>query len=406
MRLTIHNASEADGAALRPITSRAFKHFAARLRVCVSLFVLWAAVALAQTNALPPGADGANQLADLQKLLQANLQLQEQLRAARLAIDQTGALLAQPDAPPAAAGAADPSPDLQGLLRVNLQLQEQLDAARLAIDQNQKEVEAAAARNAELVRSTEAVSARLNLLEQDLADQLARELEAMRSSNRFMLIVAAGFASVGLLAILLTAFFHRHTLNQLGALPVAYARGPGHAVATVGLGDTSLVPADQTEQSNARLLGAIDRLDKQILELEQTSRQPVAEKTAARPEPQPGASARPEPAEMESRIAILLGKGQSLLHLDQQENAIACFDGVLELDPGNAKALLNKGTALEQLDRLDEAIACYDCAIDADRSMTTAYLRKGGVCNRMARHSEALECYEQALRTQDTSHAV
>src|SRR5207247_9265364 len=72
-------------------------------------------------------------------------------------------------------------------------------------------------------------------------------------------------------------------------------------------------------------------------------------------------------------IALLLGKGQSLLHLDQTEEAIACFNEVLALDPQHTEALVKKGTALEKIKRLEDAIECYDRAIAVDDSMTLAY---------------------------------
>ena len=112
------------------------------------------------------------------------------------------------------------------------------------------------------------------------------------------------------------------------------------------------------------------------------------------------AAAAPEAA----RITVLLGKGQSLLNLDQAEEAVACFDQVLALDANHPEALVKKGAALERLRKLDEAIACYDRAIAADGSLTVAYLYKGGLFNRMERFGEALECYEQALRTQEARH--
>ena len=111
-----------------------------------------------------------------------------------------------------------------------------------------------------------------------------------------------------------------------------------------------------------------------------------------------GTAAVPDAA----RITMLLGKGQSLLNLDQAEEALACFDQVLTLDPNHPEALVKKGAALERLRKLDEAIACYDQAIAADSSMTVAYLYKGGLFNRMERFGEALECYEKALHTQET----
>jgi tetratricopeptide (TPR) repeat protein len=105
-------------------------------------------------------------------------------------------------------------------------------------------------------------------------------------------------------------------------------------------------------------------------------------------------------APAQDRVSVILGKGQTLLNLGQAENALVCFDEVLELEPEHAEALVKKGTALERLRRWDEALQCYDHAIASDSGMTLAYLYKGGVFNQLERFSEALECYEQALRTQ------
>ncbi len=296
----------------------------------------------------------------------------------------------------------------QDTLRAYLQLQEQLHATQLAIERGRKEADAAAAENAK------AFAARLQNIEQTLSLQRAQELEVMRSSNKAMLVVAGLFAGLGFLAMIFMAYFQWRTINRLAeisaALPVAHAYGRVPPIAALGAGDAHLA-GDAAEQSGQRLLGALEQLEKRIHQLEHTSPPPpeapllaqVASDTAASPnngtppaEPSDAATA-PEAA----RITVLLGKGQSLLNLDQPDDALACFDQVLALDANHAEALVKKGAALERLRKLDEAIACYDQAIAADNSLTVAYLYKGGLFNRMERFGEALECYEQALRTQE-----
>ena len=295
----------------------------------------------------------------------------------------------------------------QDTLRSYLQLQEQLHATQLAIEHSRTQAEAAAAENAK------ALAARLSSIEQALAAQRAQELEAMQSSNKVMLVVAGLFAALGFLAMLFMAIFQWRTINRLAeiaaALPVAHALGAGPAFAALGAGDAHQVTVDPPEQSNQRLLGALERLEKRICELEHTAHPPLhdgaaldpeANPPAAQSEAEPAAAGRPDAA----RITVLLGKGQSLLNLDQAEEALGCFDQVLALDANHPEALVKKGAALERLRKLDEAIACYDRAIAADSSLTVAYLYKGGLFNRMERFSEALECYEQALRTQEARH--
>jgi tetratricopeptide (TPR) repeat protein len=110
-------------------------------------------------------------------------------------------------------------------------------------------------------------------------------------------------------------------------------------------------------------------------------------------------------AEEAERVSLLLGKGQSMLNLDDAQAAAECFEQALRIDPSNAEAWVRKGTALERLQQLNEAVECYDRAIASDGSLTIAYLHKGGLFNRMERYNEALECYEKALRTQEKRRA-
>ena len=284
----------------------------------------------------------------------------------------------------------------QETLRSYLQLQEQLHSTQLAIERNRKEADAAAAENAKVL------TARLQGIEQALDAQRGQELEAMRSSNKVMLIVAGLFAALGFLAMLFMAYFQWRTINRLAeiasALPMVHALGAGPTVAALGVGDSHLVSVGLPEQSNQRLLGALEQLEKRIHELEHTAQPaPHPEAEAAPPPSNGAAAAAPEAA----HIPVLLGKGQALLNLDQAEEALVCFDQALALDATHAEALVKKGAALERLRKLDEAIACYDRAIAADNALTVAYLYKGGLFNRMERFGEALECYEQALRTQE-----
>ena len=159
------------------------------------------------------------------------------------------------------------------------------------------------------------------------------------------------------------------------------------------------------EQSKARLTGAVDMLQKRILELEQSVRRHAGGGSSGRRERLPPKvqiqtteAGRRDRAEC---VANLLDEGQSLLDEQEPEKALECFEVALGLEPEHAEALVKKGGALEKLGRTDEAIACYDRAIAADETLTIAHLHKGGLFNRLARYDEALQCYEQALRTQE-----
>ena len=294
------------------------------------------------------------------------------------------------------------------VLRSYLHLQEQLRSLQLALDEKSKETDAAAARNAQ------SVAGRLPALEQTLATERARDLDAVHSANRLMLIVSVAFTLVGLLAVGLMAYQWRtmsHLAEAATQAPYRQALAAGSDRSGLGERDVRLLGQGSAEESNARLLEAMERLEKRIHELDHAD----APRLSLQPSVESSANSSTEPAAGKvavdagetgaatngGRITLLLGKGQSLLSLDKVEEAVVCFDEALSLHPGHTDALIKKAMALERLRKLPEAIECYDRAIASDKSLTIAYLYKGGLYNRMERFGEALECYEQALRTQE-----
>jgi tetratricopeptide (TPR) repeat protein len=311
---------------------------------------------------------------------------------------------------------------LHQLVQSNEQLQEQQQSVLHALDQARQDAEALAKRN------NDAVDARLRHIEESVSIQRERELANLQKAHQFTLLIVGVSAGVGFLGMLFVALLLLRSMNRRTEVMVsqftAQPLGAGFAPAALATGETQLVAPNRVEQSTARFVNTIDRLEKRIQDLEGTVEPEAAAVTPASkktPELQPaGAGANLEPsdskpetepesatvrvkserAERDARIALLLGKGQALLNLQQADNALACFDEVIVLDSTNAEAFVRKGIALERLGRLDEAIDTYDRAIALDDSMTMAYLSKGGVFNRLERYGEALQCYEQALRVQ------
>ena len=309
------------------------------------------------------------------------------------------------------------------------ELQEQQRSMLVAIEQARQDA-AAAARAVEQARqdadvaakhNSEEVEARLNRIEQSVATERINELETVRNSQRSTLITVGIFAAIGFLGILFFVVFLLRIMNRRTETMIAQftgqALGPGFMPAALTAGGTQVVALGHVEQSTARFLTTIERLEKRINELEGTTEPAVdgdpAEKKPtesngtngeAHPEttePETAQTrAKIEKAERDARIALLLGKGQALLNLSQADTALVCFDEVIAVDSTIAEAFIKKGMALERLGKLDEAIDCYDRAIALDNSMTMAYLNKGGVFNRLERYGEALQCYEQALRAQ------
>lgn len=290
----------------------------------------------------------------------------------------------------------------QAVVNSNLQIQEQLHATLLAIESNRREAEAEAATNAA------ALTARIQALEQTIADQRASEIEAARKTQQIALFMAGAFGLIGLGIMLLMVYFQWRVFTQLIKIttrqPSALALGDNRALPLVEAASELAAPGRAAvESSNARVLGVVERLEKRILELEQIARPPLPGPASASSANKNGVP--PDANDREECVANLITEGQSLLSADEPQKALECFDVALQLQPKHAGALVKKAGALEKLGRLDDAIACYDHAIEADGSMTIAYLHKGGLFNRMARYDEALRCYEQALQTQEKKFA-
>jgi tetratricopeptide (TPR) repeat protein len=264
----------------------------------------------------------------------------------------------------------------QNVINSYKSLQEQQQATLRAVQEARAEAEASAR------RQTAELEGRLRQLEQTVTDQRDREVANLHNSHRFTLTVVGVVAGIGFVGLMIVVLLVARSGSRRAAnVTVQPIGGPGYAQLS-GSG-TGLAPLDPTQAGQARLRSSLERLEARLTDLEAATEpnQPTAEDRAG-------------------RVALLLGKGQTLLNLQQTDTALACFDEAIALDPTNADAFVKKGATFEKLGKLDEAIDCYDRAIALDQSMTMAYLGKGGVFNRLERYSEALQCYEQALRAQ------
>jgi len=148
-----------------------------------------------------------------------------------LSVASWGGTAAETDSPPPAAiSIADTNS--QALVQAYLQLQEQLRVTQLAIEQNRQEIEAAAAQNAE------SLSKALERIQESFAAQRARDLEAMQKSNKLILIVVSTFAAMGFFTLLMMSYFQWRMSKGLAeisaAVPAALGLGAGSAAAALG----------------------------------------------------------------------------------------------------------------------------------------------------------------------------
>jgi len=290
--------------------------------------------------------------------------------------------------------------NLQQLLGATLQIQEQLRVTQIAVEQSRQQASEAASRNAA------ALSDGLQAVREVFSAQQAQEFAAMQKSNRAMLVGAGTFAGVTVLVMLIMTYFQWRTSHSLAAistaLPTMRELLPASEVPALDSGDWPRAQSDVVEQSSSRLLGALKRLDTRIHDVKRAISSNGKDGFAAAPQSGPAAAGSdPSKADEHHRISALLDKAHAMMNLENPEAAVACFDEVLALDPCHTGALVKKGAALERLHKLNEAIECYDRAIALDDSMTTAYLHKGGLCNRLEQFKAALQCYEKALHTHE-----
>ncbi len=270
-----------------------------------------------------------------------------------------------------------------------VQIQAQLHETQMEVESNRAQMVSALQNNANSLNNG------LQLLEQRIADERANDAAAAQKVEHTTL-VASGIGLLALAAVVTMVFLQLRTATRLIELALSSpqpALSAGRAMPVVETAQATAPSARAViENSNARLIGVIDRLEKRILELENTTRAPLNEPDFGGVIPQTPAT---------RRVDDLVVEGQLFLDTNKPEKAISCFDSALELQPNLPEALIKKAAALEKTERLDEALACYDRAIENEESATTALLQKGGLLNRMARYEEALQCYEQALRTQE-----
>jgi len=218
----------------------------------------------------------------------------------------------------------------QMLLQTLQQLQAQFNATQAMLEQNEKEAKEASTENAlVLSKGLQEIENAISTQQAAFAARSARELEAMQNSNRVMLILAATFAGIAFLALLVTAYFQWRMSKSWARistlLPVSRALGRGAAVAALGAGKNSV------EDSNLRLLGAMEQLKQQVEVLEDASRAALklqdngTSSTASNGRHAPGSSAG-SPGNGEQRISTLLSEGQARLRENNLTAALECFD--------------------------------------------------------------------------------
>ncbi len=98
----------------------------------------------------------------------------------------------------------------------------------------------------------------------------------------------------------------------------------------------------------------------------------------------------------EKLLALFIKLGYLQNDLGRLEEALACCDKAIEINPKDEKAWVDKGLALYDLGRLEEALACFDKVIEINPKDTAVWSCKSWVLVDLGRDEEASACHDKA----------
>ena len=249
-----------------------------------------------------------------------------------------------------------------------LQIQEQLHATQMAIEQNQEAALETSSSNAA------ALAQRLQSLEQTVASQRNSDAEAARKTQQLTLLMAGAFGLVGLGIMLLMVYFQWRAFTQLAQIS-------GRQNAMLANGDAVhqlAAPGRATvEASTSQLLDVVGRLERRINELE-SGQKLLPEISVAKPvdlltEGQKYLDTNVPQKALEcfdkflaanpSRPDAVVKRAMALEKLGRDDEALACYNRAIAADNSLVIAHLHKGGLLNRLRRYDEALNCYEQAL-------------------------------------------
>ena len=249
-----------------------------------------------------------------------------------------------------------------------LQIQEQLHATQIAIEQNQEAALETSQSNAL------ALAQRLQSLEQTVASQRASDTDSARKTQQLTLMMAGAFGLVGLGIMLLMVYFQWRAFSQLaqisGQQTVMLSNGDAvHHLAAPGRATV--------EASTSQLLDVVGRLERRINELE-SGQKLLPEISAPKPtdlltEGQKYLDTNVPQKALEcfdkflaanpSRPDAVVKRAMALEKLGRDDEALACYNRAIAADNSLVIAHLHKGGLLNRLRRYDEALNCYEQAL-------------------------------------------
>jgi len=249
-----------------------------------------------------------------------------------------------------------------------LQIQEQLRATQLALEQKQEAALETSQSNAL------ALTQRLQSLERTVAQQQASDAEAARKTQQLTLLIAGVLGLLGLGIMLLMVFFQWRAFTQLAQISSVHQAALAKSDAIHELA----APGRATvEASTSQLMSVVRRLEQRINELESGQRL-LPEIASSKPvdllaEGQKYLDGNLPLKALEcfdqflagapGRADAMVKRAEALEKLGRDDEALAGYNRAIAADHSLVIAHLHKGGLLNRLRRYDEALNCYEQAL-------------------------------------------
>ena len=90
-------------------------------------------------------------------------------------------------------------------------------------------------------------------------------------------------------------------------------------------------------------------------------------------------------------------KGKIMFEIKKYEEAMVCYDEIIKLDPDHEPAWVLKGRCLQAMGRHEEAIVCYNEAARLNPSSEDAWAEKGKCLREMKQYDKAINCFDKLI---------
>ncbi|MCK5581888.1 MAG: tetratricopeptide repeat protein [Candidatus Omnitrophica bacterium] len=103
---------------------------------------------------------------------------------------------------------------------------------------------------------------------------------------------------------------------------------------------------------------------------------------------------------------IWYNKGNTLLEMENYNEALECFEKTLELNAELGVAWSNKGNVLIHLEKYEPALESFNHALKLNQDDIDSWYNKGNVLLNLKKFDEALQCFEHALNLNPTHESA